>query len=74
MAYGDYHGPDKSNKGHKGGACNRQLCQDEPANWYNRGSLSWYCDSCAYTLNNDRFNKHEAERLFHGPLCIEIAP
>lgn len=46
MAYGDYSGPDKPNKGHEGGACNRQRCQAEPAEHYNHGSYSWYCSDC----------------------------
>lgn len=46
MAYGDYNGPNKPDKGHEGGSCNRTLCQCAPANWYNHGSLSWYCDDC----------------------------
>lgn len=29
MAYGDYVGPGKPNKGAEGGACNRQRCQAE---------------------------------------------
>ena len=37
MSYGDLSpdAPFKPNKGHESGACNRQSCQDEPANWYN---------------------------------------
>jgi hypothetical protein len=56
MAYGDYDGPDKANKGMEGGACNRQRCQAEPANWYNHGSYSWYCDDCRAAIQFDRFN------------------
>lgn len=46
MAYGDYSGPDKADKGVEGGSCNRTRCQASPALWYNHGSLSWYCASC----------------------------
>lgn len=46
MAYGDYDGPNKSDKGKEGGSCNRTSCQDSPANWWNHGSLSWYCECC----------------------------
>lgn len=56
MAYGDYSGPDKPNKGHEGGACNRQSCQAEPANWFNHGSYAWYCDDCRNDIQFDRFN------------------
>lgn len=57
MAYGDYNGPDKPNKGHEGGACNRQRCQAEPALWYNHGSHSWYCEDCAKDIGHDRVNE-----------------
>lgn len=56
MAYGDYSGPDKPNKGREGGACNRQRCQAEPALYYNHGSHSWYCNDCAYDIGHDAFN------------------
>ena len=58
MAYGDYSGSDKPNKGYEGGACNRQRCQAEPANWWNHGSHSWYCDDCRNDIQFDRFNYH----------------
>lgn len=72
--YGHYDGPDKPNKGQKGGACNRRHCQDEPANWRNRGSLSWYCANCARELSEDPFNKRDAQKMFGGPLCVEEIP
>lgn len=56
MAYGDYSGPDKPNKGHENGACNRSRCQAEPARWYNHGSHSWYCDDCRSDIQFDHFN------------------
>lgn len=59
MAYGDYDGPNKTNKGHEGGACNRTLCQAEPALWYNHGSLEWYCAECAWDIGEDLFNKRD---------------
>lgn len=46
MAYGDYDGPDKEDKGKEGGSCNRTRCQCAPAVWYNHGSFSWYCVEC----------------------------
>ena len=62
MAYGDYDGPDKPNKGQEGGACKRQLCQDEPALWFNHGSNSWYCASCADQIGNDVVNLRDWQR------------
>jgi hypothetical protein len=46
MAYGDYYGPNKPDKGKEGGSCNRTLCQAPNADWYNHGSYSWYCEGC----------------------------
>jgi hypothetical protein len=68
MAYGDYNGPDKPNKGHEGGACNRQLCQHEPANWFNHGSRSWYCDTCRHQIEFDAFNYRDW-KANHEPDC-----
>lgn len=59
MAYGDYSGPDKPNKGHEGGACNRQRCQAEPALWWNHGSHSWYCEDCSIQIGQDPVNKRD---------------
>jgi len=56
MAYGDYSGPDKPNKGKEGGACNRQRCQAEPAVFWNHGSHSWYCADCARQIGTDPVN------------------
>jgi hypothetical protein len=58
MPYGDYpiDAPNKPNKGHEGGACNRQRCQDEPALWYNHGSYSWYCAGCREAIQFDHVN------------------
>ena len=67
MAYGDYDGPDKPDKGHEGGSCNRRRCQAAPALWYNHGSFSWYCKDCARDIGFA--NRHTFERdtgLTHG--------
>lgn len=57
MAYGDYDGPNKPDKGQEGGSCNRRLCQASPADWYNHRSRHWYCIDCARTIGNDPVNK-----------------
>lgn len=59
MAYGDYDGPNKEDKGKEGGSCNRTRCQDSPALWFNHGSLSWYCQSCKIDIGEDPFNKRD---------------
>jgi len=58
MAYGDLpkDAPHKPNKGHEGGACNRQSCQAEPATWFNHGSNAWYCEDCRNDIEFDTFN------------------
>lgn len=61
MSYGDYSGEDKPNKGQENGACNRRLCQAEPAIFYNHGSYSWYCVDCATDIGQDVVNKREWE-------------
>ena len=68
MAYGDYNGPDKPNKGHEGGACNRQRCQAVPAIYYNHGSLSWYCYDCRIAIQFDRLNLLNWQTN-HWPTC-----
>ncbi|QIG77028.1 hypothetical protein EVB32_040 [Rhizobium phage RHph_TM39] len=56
MAYGDYNGPNKPDKGQENGSCNRTRCQCSPAVWYNHGSYSWYCVECKNDIWNA--NKH----------------
>lgn len=68
MSYGDHSGPDKQNKGQEGGACNRQRCQAEPANWYNHGSYSWYCDDCRRDIEFDHVNLRGWQRDWQ-PRC-----
>lgn len=68
MAFGDYNGPDKPSKGHEGGACNRQSCQAEPANWFNHGSSSWYCGDCRADIEFDAFNSREWQAYWF-PKC-----
>lgn len=61
--------PDPKLKGRKGKNCNRTHCQKPGAVWYNHGSLAWYCGHCARDLNEDRFNKREAQETWGHPLC-----
>lgn len=68
MAYGDYNGPDKPDKGKEGGSCNRTLCQTAPAEWWNHGSHSWYCASCRKQIEFDPVNYREWRRDFEPKL------
>ncbi len=71
MAYGDYHGPDKADKGQERGSCNRGLCQAPEAIWYNHGSYSWYCANCRHDIETDPFNKRSWEQDFR-PNCGHV--
>lgn len=64
MAYGDLPigAAHKPNKGHEGGACNRERCQAEPALYWNHGSYSWYCADCARDIGEDPVNKRGWDR------------
>lgn len=59
MAYGDYDGPNKDDKGQENGSCNRTLCQAPDAIWYNHGSYSWYCADCRRDIQFDSFNQRD---------------
>lgn len=62
MAYGDYRGPDKADKGCESGSCNRTLCQAPGAIWYNHGSYAWYCADCRRDIEFDSFNKRDWDK------------
>ena len=64
MAFGDYKGPDKPDKGEEGGSCNRSRCQCSPARWWNHGSYSWYCDDCREDIETDVVNRIDWQRNF----------
>lgn len=68
MAYGDYNGPNKPDKGEENGSCNRTPCQAAPANWYNHGSYSWYCADCRQDIEFDSFNYHDWQQNFRPRL------
>lgn len=68
MAYGDYDGPNKPDKGVEGGSCNRTRCQCSPAIWYNHGSFSWYCEECKdqiYDAVGQRFWRQDFPNAKH---------
>ncbi len=60
-------------KGKKHGNCNITACQKpNSAVWYNHGTSKWYCEECAKWLNEDRFNKADAMRMFGHDLCTHM--
>ena len=67
----DYDGPDKPDKGHFNGSCNRYRCQQPGATWYNHSTRKYYCRACADWLNFDKFNFADAQRMFGHNLLTE---
>lgn len=60
------------NKGEYLGTCNMSKCETKlPANWYNWGSLSWYCEYCAKRLNFDLVNEHWAYKNLGHKMLTE---
>ncbi len=51
------------------GNCNRTVCQQPNATWYNHSTLKYYCESCANLINNH--NHDESIELFGHELCTE---
>lgn len=68
MAYGDYNGPNKPDKGQEGGSYNRTRCQAAPALHYNHGSYSWYCAHCASDIGQDPMNLRDWRLKFEPRL------
>lgn len=57
-------------KGQYGEECNITTCQKpNSAFWYNHFNHQYYCESCANRLNNDEFNKRDAQRLLGHEMC-----
>lgn len=54
-------------KGDRGAECNRTVCKNEKANWFNHSTRAWYCRNCAAKLNHA--NHDEAQRLYGHALC-----
>lgn len=61
MSFGQYNGPNKSDKGAEGGSCNRTSCQAPAALWFNHGSRAWYCEDCRNDIEGDPVNRREWE-------------
>jgi hypothetical protein len=54
-------------KGVFGGKCNRTVCLNQNATWYNHSTRAYYCTECAILLNN--INQVDALRIFGHDLC-----
>lgn len=64
----------KIGKGVYKGSCNRRACQEPNAVWWNRGSYSFYCPSCAHKLNkaNPPGKELASAGISDTLLCVEI--
>jgi hypothetical protein len=58
--------PDPALKGKKNGNCNRTSCQKPGATWFNHSTRAFYCQPCAFLLNNEN---PDAVSLFGHDLC-----
>lgn len=57
-------------KGNYNEECNITSCQrPNSAVWFNHSTRKYYCGSCAKRLNEDVFNKRDAQEMFGHPLC-----
>jgi hypothetical protein len=73
-APGNHTGPNRPDKGVKGGACNVTACQlPNSAVWWHHSTRAYYCDVCAEELN--RVNRKDAHDLYgHDLLTKEDQP
>ena len=55
-------------KGAQGGECNRTVCRNTDAQWFNRSTEKFYCEDCAEEINYMNFD--DAQRLFGTMLCV----
>lgn len=59
-------------KGELNGSCNITACQKpNSATWFNHSTQKYYCEECAYRLNNDVFNKAWALKNLGHDLCTK---
>jgi len=52
--------------------CNRTVCTNRPAIYYNHSTQMFYCVACAMLIN--QVNKSDALRLFGHDLCTLHKP
>jgi hypothetical protein len=71
-APGNHEGPNRADKGVKGGACNVTACQlPDSATWFHYSTKAYYCEVCATELN--RVNRDDAHKLYgHDLLTLEV--
>lgn len=57
-------------KGELMGECNRTVCSNTPAKYYNYSTKEHYCTTCAKLINIH--NKADSMRLYGHDLCIDM--
>lgn len=57
-------------KGMLNGKCNRTICANIQATYFNHSTEKYYCKSCAMLLNN--VNHKEALEMFGHNLCTLV--
>lgn len=59
--------PRAEDKGEYMGECNRTVCTNRPAEWYNHSTRYYYCVKCAKTLNEENYS--DAMKSLGHELC-----
>ena len=49
--------------------CNRTACSNDDAIYYNKSTEKYYCEECAYVLNEH--NRKDAIEMFGSDLCVK---
>lgn len=62
----------ESKKGDYQGVCNRMVCKNEPAEYYNHSTQKYYCHRCAFMIND--MNHKEADEIYGHDLCTIRVP
>jgi hypothetical protein len=57
-------------KGDLGAECNRTVCSNSSATYYNHSTQKHYCKSCAMLIN--LHNKADAHRMYGHDLCTLV--
>ena len=55
-------------KGELGGECNRTVCNNTGAIYFNYSTEKHYCEECAEIIN--RVNRTDSQRIFGHDLCL----
>jgi len=59
-------------KGDLNDECNRTVCKEVPAFYYNHSTCKYYCRACAHLINDA--NRVDAMRLYGHELCTPVVP